>query len=139
MAAALFEPTGPTGQGEHVARAQEVLGPGIGIGETPDGGGPVVGGHATASDPSVVSRLVMGIRATENRSVRTSATVRLTPSTATDALPTTSSMKRLGGRSQARCPDPSSSSIRMTRPTASTCPCTRCPSSGSPTASGSSG
>ena len=41
---------------------------------------------ATARAPRVVSRQVIGINATEKRSARTSATVRLTPSTATDAF-----------------------------------------------------
>ena len=91
----------------------------------------------SSRDPSVVSASVVGISATEKRSRTTSATVRLTPSTATEPLATISARNRWGGRIHTRRPPPSSRPP-ATLPTASTWPCTRCPSSGSPARSGSS-
>jgi hypothetical protein len=68
---------------------------------------------------------VSGMRATENRSISTSATVRLTPSTATEPLATISSRNRFGGRIHTRREAPCSSSTLVTLPIASVCPWTR--------------
>src|SRR5207302_553559 len=83
--------------------------------------------------PSVVTAHVWGIRHTVNRSPAVPATVRLTPSTATDPLSTMYRATGAGASISIHQSSPRRSRPVM-RPTPSTWPCTTCPPRRSPTA-----
>src|SRR2546428_9046 len=90
------------------------------------------------SRPSVVAASVYGISMTSKLMSPSAATVRLTPSTATDPWPISSgSSSRLGSAMRTRVVD-STRVTSSTVPTPSTCPSTRWPPSAPPKRSGRS-